>query len=95
MPVTPEQIQHIAALARLTLSQTEASLLSFELSSILDYVAQIQQVTATHAGRGETVVVNGRDGRDDIVQLSLASHEALMNAPRRSGDYFLVPRVIG
>jgi aspartyl-tRNA(Asn)/glutamyl-tRNA(Gln) amidotransferase subunit C len=95
MPVTPEQIQYVAALARLRLSQVEIIQLSAEVSSVLSYAAKLQQVKVAAPELKVDPISGEIAGRDDIVRPSLASHEALSNAPQCDGDYFLVPRVIG
>ena len=95
MPVTSEQIRHVAALAHLNLSQFEIVQLTSELSAIVDYIAQLQQVIATSGLPGERAETEKPVGREDIIRPSLAIDEALQNAPQCEGDYFLVPRVIG
>jgi aspartyl-tRNA(Asn)/glutamyl-tRNA(Gln) amidotransferase subunit C len=95
MPLSKEEVRRIAALARLRLSPEEESRLAGELSAILDYVRQLEELDVegvepmTHAlAAGETPF------RDDAVLPGLSPDEALANAPARSGTCFQVPRII-
>jgi len=86
--LTLEQVRHVAELARLGLSDDELEALASELSSILEYIDQLEQLDtgaiAPTAQVGELVDVM----RDDDVKLSFDPEEALANAPSREGSQF-------
>jgi aspartyl-tRNA(Asn)/glutamyl-tRNA(Gln) amidotransferase subunit C len=90
MKLTLEQVRHVADLARLGLRDDELEALASELSSILEYIDQLEQLDtraiAPTAQVGELFDVM----RDDEVLPSLALDEALANAPSREGSYFRV-----
>jgi aspartyl-tRNA(Asn)/glutamyl-tRNA(Gln) amidotransferase subunit C len=90
MKLTRAQVEHVAQLARLGLSDEEKEALASELSSILEYIDQLEQLDtsaiAPTAQVGELVDVM----RDDEVEPSLGVEEALANAPSRDGNYFRV-----
>jgi aspartyl-tRNA(Asn)/glutamyl-tRNA(Gln) amidotransferase subunit C len=90
MKLTRAQVEHVAQLARLGLSDEEKEALASELSSILKYIDQLEQLDtssiAPTAQVGELVDVM----RDDEVEPSLGVEEALANAPSRDGNYFRV-----
>jgi aspartyl-tRNA(Asn)/glutamyl-tRNA(Gln) amidotransferase subunit C len=90
MKLTRAQVEHVAQLARLGLTDEEMEALASELSSILDYIDQLEQLDtssiAPTAQVGELVDVM----RDDEVEPSLSVEEALANAPSRDGSYFRV-----
>lgn len=90
MKLTRAQVQHVAQLARLGLTDEEMEALASELSSILEYIDQLEQLDtssiAPTAQVGELVDVM----REDEVEPSLSVEEALANAPSREGDYFRV-----
>ena len=90
MKLTRAEVQHVAQLARLGLTDEEMEALASELSSILEYIDQLEQLDtssiAPPAQVGELVDVM----RDDEVQPSLDVEEALANAPSREGNYFRV-----
>ena len=95
MALSVEEVRRIAALARLRLQPEEESRLAGELSAILDYVRQLEELDVTgvepmtHAlAAGETPF------REDEVTPGLTPEEALANAPAREGTCFLVPRII-
>ena len=89
-------MERIAALAQLELTDEETDLFTSQLSQILHYAEQIQQVDTTdvppmaHVGSEHTE-------RDDEPRPSLAVDDALTNAPDGAIDagLFRVPRVIG
>src|SRR5512137_881130 len=96
MPLSVAEVRRIAALARLRLSPEEEERLAVELSGILDYVRQLQELDVsgvepmTHAlAAGE-----GTPLRDDEVAPGLPVERALANAPARAGTCFEVPRII-
>ena len=90
MKLTREELRHVADLARLGLRDDELEALASELSSILEYIDQLEQLDtsaiAPTAQVGELVDVM----RDDEVGPSLDVEEALRNAPSRDGNYFRV-----
>ena len=95
MPLSTEEVLRIAALARLRLAPGEEERLAGELSAILEYVRQLQELDVsgvepmTHAlAAGETPF------RDDVVVPGLSTGDALANAPARAGTCFQVPRII-
>jgi aspartyl-tRNA(Asn)/glutamyl-tRNA(Gln) amidotransferase subunit C len=95
MALSPDEVRRIAVLARLRLSPEEETRLAGELSAILDYVRQLEELDVsgvepmTHAlAAGETPF------REDATLPCLRPEEALANAPARAGTCFQVPRII-
>jgi aspartyl-tRNA(Asn)/glutamyl-tRNA(Gln) amidotransferase subunit C len=90
MRLTHDELRHVADLARLGLRDDELAALASELSSILEYIDQLEQLDTAAipptAQVGELVDVM----RDDEVGPSLDVEEALRNAPARDGTYFVV-----
>jgi aspartyl-tRNA(Asn)/glutamyl-tRNA(Gln) amidotransferase subunit C len=94
---TREDVERIARLARLELTEAEVALITPQLSSFLAYAEQVQQVDTS--GVPPTSHPFGTLGawRDDRPQASLPRSEALSQAPdadERAG-LFKVPRVLG
>ena len=87
-------VERLAKLARLELTDEEKARFAKELSSILDYMSQIQKVDTSGITEYETVVLLPAAWREDEVQPSLPVEEALANAPDRKDNFFKVPRVI-
>ena len=94
MPIDPSQVQHIAALARISLTDAETEAFTRQLSDILDQFEILQTLDTT--GVAPTAHVGGLDNvlRDDEPADGLGSEESLLNAPRRRGDFFQVRAVL-
>jgi aspartyl-tRNA(Asn)/glutamyl-tRNA(Gln) amidotransferase subunit C len=95
MALSLDEVRRIAALARLRLSPDEENRLAGELSAILDYVRQLEELDVsgvepmTHAlAAAETPF------REDEPAPCLPPDQALANAPAREGTCFQVPRII-
>jgi len=88
--LTLEQVNHVAELARLGLTDDEKGRLTTELSTILDYIDQLDQLDTSNVE--PTAQVGGLTDvfRDDLAQPSLPGDAALQNAPAREGAYFRV-----
>ena len=94
MPIDRAQVQHIAALARISLTDTETEAFTRQLSDILDQFEILQ--TLDTDGVEPTAHVGGLDNvlREDAPAASLESEQSLLNAPRRRGDFFQVRAVL-
>ena len=90
MQLTVEQVRHVAELARLGLTEEEMERLSGELSMILDYIDQLDQLDTANVE--PTAQVGGLTDvfRADEVRPSLAPEAALQNAPGSEDGYFKV-----
>jgi aspartyl-tRNA(Asn)/glutamyl-tRNA(Gln) amidotransferase subunit C len=92
--ITKEQIQHIAVLSRLNLSEEEKYLFGSQLSSILDYMDQLNELDTRETEPTSHVLSLSNVMRDDIPASSLPREEALKNAPSRSENFYRVPKII-
>ena len=90
-------VDKIAALAHLRLSEEEIELFTRQLADILEYANQVQRIDTTGVPPTASVVTRHESDRPDEVRPSLAREDALANAPDASLDagLFKVPRVIG
>jgi aspartyl-tRNA(Asn)/glutamyl-tRNA(Gln) amidotransferase subunit C len=96
MPLTIADVERIAALAHLELTDQETQLFTRQLADVLEYAQQLQALDTT--GVPATSHVNARTTeRADEPQPSLAIEDALANAPDGAPDagLFRVPRVMG
>src|SRR4029453_6336612 len=91
------QVEAVAALANLELSDSEIELFAQQLGDILDYATQVQSIDTTGVPPTASVVTRHSADRPALVVPSLERVEALANAPEASGHagLFKVPRVIG
>lgn len=93
--LTRAEVEHVAHLARLGLTEDEVDRLVGQLGHILDQYAVLSELdTEAIPPTAQTIEVENIL-RDDVVKPSLSVEEALANAPERSGDYFVVPAVLG
>jgi len=95
MPLSREQVEHIARLARLNLKAEEVEKFTRELTVIVEYFDQLKVVdTAGIEPRGQFIRMENVF-REDEAHPSLPRKMALGNAPDSDGEYFHVPKVIG
>jgi aspartyl-tRNA(Asn)/glutamyl-tRNA(Gln) amidotransferase subunit C len=89
-------VDRIAALARLELSDTEKDLFVQQLSHILEYAEQIQTIDTTGVPPTSHVLSGMPADRLDEPRPGMTNQEALANAPDASPQgLFRVPRVMG
>lgn len=94
MPLTPEEVEHVALLGRLKLTEEESARFTTQLNSILEYFEQLQQIDTAGVPPMSHAVEITNVFREDEPRPALTPAEALQNAPDREEDYFQVPRVI-
>ena len=92
MPVEID-IEHVAKLARLDLSDDEIARLRTQLAQILEHAARVGEVAAADVSPTASPIPRANVYRDDVPEPSLPVDEALRNAPERDGDRFRVPRI--
>lgn len=97
MALDRDQVQHIAALARIGLTEEELERLQEQLSHIVEQFEVLKELDAN----GGTPTVQGAEApatasvmRDDVADDSLDPEEVLRNAPRREGEFFRVKAVL-
>jgi aspartyl-tRNA(Asn)/glutamyl-tRNA(Gln) amidotransferase subunit C len=92
--INKTEIEHIAMLARLSLSEEEKDLFGSQLGSILDYMEQLNGLDTEGIEPTSHVLSIQNVMRDDIPGASLPRAEALMNAPSCTEQFFRVPKII-
>jgi aspartyl-tRNA(Asn)/glutamyl-tRNA(Gln) amidotransferase subunit C len=95
MTLSRAEVDHVATLARLGLSDAEKDRLLGELEAILDHITRLQRVdTSTLA---ETAQVGDLVNvlRADIPEAPIGAAAALRNAPQTDGSYFVVGAIQG
>lgn len=90
MPLTPDDVAHVALLARIGLSDEERERLRAQLDVILDHIRALDAVGIE--GVRETAQVTGLVNvwREDSARPSIGAEAALQNAPETDGQYFVV-----
>lgn len=94
MRLSRQEVEHVALLSRLKLSEEEIARFTGQLNTILGHFEELKEAD-TSAVSGTTHVVPMLNVlRDDCSRPSLTPDEALANAPERVDDLFKVPRVV-
>ena len=93
MPLSREEVLHVASLCRLLLTEEELSLLQHQLSDILEQFEVLKGVDTEETAPGgpsplSTVM------RADTPRDSFPREEVLANSPQREGDFIRVPPVL-
>ena len=94
MEISKQQVEHVAKLARLEVSEDEKAMFSRQLSAILTYMDQLKEVDTEGVEPTATVLPTENVWREDAVRLSLAQEQALANAPDQANGFFRVPKII-
>jgi len=94
MKLTLEEVEHIADLARLRLSDEEKVRYGEQLSDILEYAARLQAVDTSGISPTSSVLPARSVLRSDEPRPGLSLQEALRNAPDTEKDQFRVPPVL-
>ncbi len=94
MSVSPEQVRHIAKLARIAMSDDELDKLVPELNNILGWVEQLGEVDTDGVEPLTAVIDQKLRLRDDVVTEGNIRDEVLANAPEAQHGFFAVPKVI-
>lgn len=90
--IKKEDVEYLAELARLSLTEEEKSCLVEELGKIVEYVSQLSEVEAKVSTTGDIPIANVF--REDNVKHPSDREEMLSGAPERKDDFFKVPRII-
>jgi aspartyl-tRNA(Asn)/glutamyl-tRNA(Gln) amidotransferase subunit C len=92
--ITRAEVEHVARLARLDLSQEEQERMTSQLDAILGYMDALSALDTSGIEPTTTVIPMVSVMREDVVRPSLDREEALANAPDREDAFFRVPRII-
>ena len=88
-------VEHVAHLARLGLTEAELGRLEGQLNHILDQYAILATVPTDHIAPTAQTIELENILRDDVVRPSLAVEDVLANAHERDGDFVVVPAILG
>ena len=94
MPLSVEDVRHIALLARLELSADEEAAFALQLDHILSHFEKLKQLDTDAVEPTAHIVDMATPFRDDVVRNRPAVDALLANAPQRDGALFKVPKII-
>ncbi|CAM3583694.1 Asp-tRNA(Asn)/Glu-tRNA(Gln) amidotransferase subunit GatC [Hydrogenibacillus schlegelii] len=92
--ITREQVEHVADLARLSLTPEEAERLTEQLNQILAFAHKLNELDTSGVEPTSHVLPLANVMRDDEVRPSIPREEALKNAPDHADGLFRVPKAI-
>lgn len=94
--ITIKELEHLATLARIKLSEDDKKSLVKEFDSILGYVDQLKKVDVSLDSSGRVGAVKNVMRPDTAEQVSAEDRERLLNeAPDREGDFIAVKKILG
>ncbi|MEN8236684.1 MAG: Asp-tRNA(Asn)/Glu-tRNA(Gln) amidotransferase subunit GatC [Pseudomonadota bacterium] len=94
MTLTPEIVKKIARLAQLKVNDNDIDPLCQDLSHILDWVAQLDEINAKDVEPMTSVNLESMPMRQDAVNDGQVADAILKNAPDAQSNMFVVPRVV-
>lgn len=95
MPLSLTEVEHVAELARLSLTGEEKALFRDQLSAILDHAAVLQAVDTSAIAPTATVLPLRNVMREDATRESLPQEDVLANAPDVRDGFFTVRAILG
>ncbi len=93
--ISDKEVEHVAQLARLDLTEPEKTLFGEQLSQILTFVEQLQEVPTEGIPPTASVADQASVLREDIPREGLSQDQVLSNAPEASDGFFVVPKILG
>lgn len=94
MELSVAEVEHVARLARLELTNDEKELFAGQMAAVLGYVEKLNELDTEHIQPTSHAVPVENAFRDDLVLPAIGVDRALANAPDRAAGYYRVPRVI-
>ena len=92
--IEKKDVEHVARLARLALTDAEIEKMREQLNGILAYIEKLNALQTENVEPTSHAVPMLNVMRDDAPGPCLPRDEALSNAPDRAGEFFRVPRII-
>ncbi|GAB6271718.1 MAG TPA: Asp-tRNA(Asn)/Glu-tRNA(Gln) amidotransferase subunit GatB [Syntrophaceae bacterium] len=94
MKLSTSDVEYVAKLARLEITEAEKQKFTAQLNDILLYIDQLNELDTTGVAPMSHAIAVTNAFREDRVVESLGTQKALANAPDARGDFFRVPKVI-
>ncbi len=91
--ITIQDVEHVAKLARLDLTEEEKVKFSKQLGDVLKYVEQMNEVDTSNVEPLSHVVDFNNVMREDEIHYDCSKEELMMNAPEEENGFFKVPKI--
>lgn len=92
--ITIADVEHVALLGRLELSDEEKKMYAEQLSAILEYARKLEDLDTGNVPPTAHVLPLKNVFREDRVGEHMDLEKTMQNAPEREGNYFKVPRLV-
>ena len=92
--ISREDVEHVAHLTRLHLTDDEVDRMQVQLSNILEAIETLRDVDTSHVGPTASVIQLENVMREDVARPGLSREAALANAPLRDDPFLRVPTVL-
>jgi aspartyl-tRNA(Asn)/glutamyl-tRNA(Gln) amidotransferase subunit C len=92
--LSKEEVEHIAWLAHIELSDKEKTLFTEQFNEILEYFKKIDEVDTERIEPAYHVLDLKNVSRKDKITPSLSTKEAMKNAPKKEKKFFKAPRIV-
>ena len=91
--ITIKDVEHVAKLARLALSEEEKEKFAPQLNAVLEYVDELNEVDTTGVEPMAHSIKISNVMREDVVKQEFTREEMLQNAPEEEDGFFKVPKI--
>ena len=91
--ITIKDVEHVAKLARLELTEEEKELYTKQLGAVLEYVNQMNEVDTSNVKPMSHAIDFVNVMRDDEVYYDHTKEELMANAPEEENGFFRVPKI--
>ena len=94
MKISKQQVEHVALLARLELTEEEKQLYTEQLNSILEFAEILDKLDTSAVEPTAHPLPLRNVFREDVVKPSLSQAEVLANSPDPEDGFFKVPKIV-
>ena len=91
--ITIQDVEHVAKLARLEITDEEKVKFSKQLGDVLKYLEQMNEVDTTNVEPLSHVVDFNNVMREDEISYDCTKEQLMMNAPEEENGFFKVPKI--
>jgi aspartyl-tRNA(Asn)/glutamyl-tRNA(Gln) amidotransferase subunit C len=94
MKIERQEVEHVARLARLKVTDEDVSSLTLQMNNILTYIDKLSELDTSDIEPMAHALSLPTPFRQDVAKPSLNIDESLANAPERNNNFLVVPKVI-
>jgi aspartyl-tRNA(Asn)/glutamyl-tRNA(Gln) amidotransferase subunit C len=94
MPISRAEVEHVALLGRLALSEEEKERLAYEMNRVLQAFEELQKLDTSDVPPTSHVIEMTNVMRPDRARPSMPREDVLANAPDRTEHFVRVPRIV-